>query len=86
MMTEPALDGNRARGYTGQVPRLLQEIYRLQESPGFNDRERLLLKMFANILESEYEVAEPRNRMVRSEYMEVPGRWELIEGMLYGND
>jgi hypothetical protein len=50
-----------------------------------DDDERRLLKMFANLLESHYEVREPRNRMTRDEFFKIPGRWELIEGMLvYG--
>ncbi|MFN7919314.1 MAG: hypothetical protein U0Q16_04410 [Bryobacteraceae bacterium] len=66
------------------MPRLLQEMYRLQAEPtGFNEEERRLLKMFANILESHYEVEERRNLLTVEEYLLLPGRWELLEGVLY---
>jgi len=65
------------------IPKLLQEIYRLQqEFPGLEPRESLLLKMCANLLEDYYEVKNPRNRMTVEEYEKVPGRWELVDGML----
>jgi hypothetical protein len=38
--------------------------------------------MFANLLESHYEVQEPRNRLTFEEYEKIPGRWELWKGML----
>jgi hypothetical protein len=44
------------------MPTLLEEIYRLQgQLTGLDPDERHLLKMFANLLESHYEVKEPRN-------------------------
>jgi hypothetical protein len=65
------------------VPKLLDEAYRLQtELTGLDADERRLLKMFANLLESHYEVKEPRNRLSFEEYEKVPGRWELAGGML----
>jgi len=65
------------------MPKLLEEIYRLQRDfPDLDDRERLLLKMSANLLESYYEVKTPRNKLTIEEYEKVPGRWELIHGML----
>ncbi len=56
--------------------RLQQELTELDE------RERLLLKMFANLLESHYEVKKPQNALTSEEYFKVPGKWELWEGML----
>jgi hypothetical protein len=48
------------------MPPLLTEIYRLQEKlTGLDDYERNLLKMCANLLESRYEVPEPRNLIQR---------------------
>jgi hypothetical protein len=44
--------------------------------------ERRLLKMCANLLESHYDVKDPRNRFTVEEYRKIPGRWELIDGML----
>jgi hypothetical protein len=38
--------------------------------------------MFANLLESHYEIPQPRNRLTFEEYEKVPGRWELMDGML----
>jgi hypothetical protein len=68
------------------MPKLLTEIYRLQsELTDLDSEEQLLLKMFANILESHYEIAKPRNAFNVEEYLKVPGRWELIEGMLYSD-
>ena len=65
------------------MPKLLDEAYRLQtELTGLDADERRLLKMFANLLESHYEVKEPRNRLSFEEYEKVPGRWELADGML----
>jgi len=65
------------------VPRLLDEVYRLQtELTGLDAEERLLLKMFANLLESHYEVKEPRNRLTFEEFEKTPGRWEMMDGML----
>jgi hypothetical protein len=65
------------------MPRLLDEIYRLQSEVAVLDAdERLLLKMFANLLESHYDVKEPRNPLTFDEYETVPGRWELVDGML----
>jgi len=65
------------------VPRLLDEVYRLQtELTGLHAEERLLLKMFANLLESHYEVKEPRNRLTFEEFEKTPGRWEMMDGML----
>jgi hypothetical protein len=65
------------------MPKLLDETYRLQsELTALDADEQRLLKMFANLLESHYEVKEPRNRFTVDEYMKVPGRWELLDGML----
>ena len=65
------------------MPRLLDEVYRLQtELTGLDAEERLLLKMFANLLESHYEVKEPRNRLTFEEFEKTPGRWEMMDGML----
>jgi hypothetical protein len=73
---------NLAGPYAGSVPKLLEEVYRLQRDLQVDDDERLLLKMFANLLESHYEVKEPRNQLTFEEYEKVPGRWELLDGML----
>ena len=57
------------------MPGLLEEVYRLQNQlTEIDDDERRLLKMFANLLESHYQVKEPRNRLTFG--------WELIDGML----
>ena len=65
------------------MPRLLDEIYRLQRDlTELNKDERSLLKMFANLLESHYGIPEPRNRLAFEEYDKLPGRWELMDGML----
>ena len=69
--------------YTGLVPKLLEEIYRLQTNlTALDESEQRLLKMFANLLESHYEMKEPRNRLTADEYFKMPGRWELSDGML----
>ena len=69
--------------YTGFVPKLLEEIYRLQtELTALDADEQRLLKMCANLLEGHYEVREPRNRLTGEEYEKMPGRWELSDGML----
>ena len=65
------------------MPRLLDEVYRLQlVLTEIDNDEQRLLKMFANLLESHYDVREPRNRLTFEEYDKVPGRWELMDGML----
>jgi hypothetical protein len=65
-----------------QLPKLLEEIYRVQrELTNLDDRERLLLKMCANLLESHYEV-KPQNGLTSEEYFQVPGRFEMVDGML----
>ena len=65
------------------MPRLLDEVYRLQRDlTEIDSDEKRLLKMFANILESHYDVRDPRNRLTVDEYEKIPGRWELIDGML----
>ena len=65
------------------MPKLLAGIYRLQKDlTDLDPEEQLLLKMFANLLESHYEVKEPQNRLTDEEYEQVPGRWELCDGML----
>jgi hypothetical protein len=65
------------------MPKLLDEVYRLQsELAELADDEQLLLKMFANLLESHYELKEARNALTFEEYEAVPGRWELVDGML----
>ena len=66
------------------MPPLLTEIYRLQDQlTGLDDYERNLLKMCANLLESRYEVPEPRNLFNVTQFMDLPGRWELLNGRLY---
>ena len=46
------------------MPKLLSEIYRLQgELTDLDSEEQLLLKMFANLMESRYQVRSPRNRL-----------------------
>jgi hypothetical protein len=63
--------------------KLLDAIYRAQDDfPDLDGRERLLLKMCANLFENHYEVKNPRNRLTVEEYEKVPGRWELFDGML----
>lgn len=65
------------------MPRLLDEIYRIQNDLTDLDKdEKLLLKMCANLLESHYEIKNPRNQLTFEEYEKVPGRWELLDGML----
>jgi hypothetical protein len=65
------------------MPKLLGEIYRLQnELTDLDSEEQLLLKMFANLLESHYQVGTPRNGLTGEEYLKVPGRWELVDGLL----
>ncbi|HYK61019.1 MAG TPA: hypothetical protein VEV85_16425 [Bryobacteraceae bacterium] len=51
------------------MPKLLAEVYRLQaELTDLDAKERRLLKMFAHLLESHYDVKEPRNRLTFEEY------------------
>jgi hypothetical protein len=50
--------------------------------PDLDDRERILLKISANLFESYYEIKNPRNQLTIEEYEKVPGRWELMHGML----
>lgn len=65
------------------MPKLLDEIYRVQqEPPDLDEEEKLLLKMCANLLESHYRVSSPRNALTVEEYFKVPGRFELVDGML----
>ena len=65
------------------MPQLLDEINRLQEKlTTLDEHERLLLKMFANLLETHYEIGKPQNALTSEEYDEVPGKWELWDGML----
>jgi hypothetical protein len=65
------------------MPKLLEEVYRLQtELTGLDTDEQLLLKMFANLLEGHYEVNNPRNLLTMEEYEKVPGRWDLWDGLL----
>ena len=65
------------------MPKLLDEVYRLQgQLTDIDAEEQRLPKMFANLLESHYEVKEPRNRLTFEEYEKIPGRWELFDGML----
>jgi hypothetical protein len=66
------------------VPRLLDEIYRLQtELTALDEDERRFLKMFANLLEGHYEVEQPKNRLTIEEFEKMPGRWELWDGFLH---
>ena len=66
------------------MPKLLDEIYRLQqEVTGMDENEQLLLKMCANLLESYKRVKRPQNRLTADEYFKVPGRFELVDGMLH---
>ena len=68
------------------MPKLLDEINRLQtELPELDKHERLVLKMCANLLESHHRVRTPKNRLTVDEYFEVPGKFELIDGMLHYN-
>jgi hypothetical protein len=53
-----------------------------QQLTELNERERLLLKMFANLLETHYEVRKPQNALTAKEYFKVPGGWELSDGTL----
>jgi hypothetical protein len=65
------------------MPKLLDGIYKLQsESADADPGAQQILKLCANLLESHYEVAEPRNRFTFEEYDALPGRWEMIDGML----
>lgn len=65
------------------MPKLLDGIYRLQsELTDLDSEEQLLLKMFANLLEGHYRVGTPRNCLTSEEYFKVPGRWELLDGLL----
>ena len=55
------------------MPKLLAEVYRLQaELTDLDAKERRLLKMFANLLESHYDVKEPRNCLTFEEYEKIP--------------
>jgi hypothetical protein len=66
------------------VPRLLNEIYRLQtELTGIGWYDQMILKMIANLLESHHGVT-ARSGFTFEEFCQVPGRWELIDGMLIG--
>jgi hypothetical protein len=66
------------------VTKLLDEINRLQkELPDLDEHERMLLKMCGNLLESHHRVRRPHNRLTVDEYFKVPGRWELMDGMLH---
>jgi hypothetical protein len=78
-----ALAGTGRAHYALVMPKLLDEIYRLQSQlTELDDDEQLLLKMCANLLESHYRVKNPRNALTVEEYERVPGRWELSDGML----
>ena len=66
------------------MPKLLDEIYRLQgDLTDVDHRAQQLLKMCANLLESHYHVRKPRNRFTAEEYLKLPGRFELLDGMLH---
>ena len=66
------------------MPKLLDEVYRIQTAlTDLDAREQMLLKMFANLLEGYYEVKKPKNRLTADEYFEMPGRFELMDGMLH---
>jgi hypothetical protein len=60
---------------------LLEEIERLEQRE-WDPREQLLLKMCANLLESYHKVKDPKHQLTEQEYFNVPGRWELVDGML----
>jgi hypothetical protein len=65
------------------TPKLLEEIYRLQTEVSDLDPEaRHILTMCANLLKSHYEVKEARNRLTFEEFDDMPGRWDLVDGML----
>lgn len=65
------------------MPELLEGFYRLQgECADADPGGKQILKLCANLLESHYHVAEPRNRFTFEEYDALPGRWEMINGML----
>ncbi len=73
--------------YARNMHKLLDEVYRVQAAlTDLDSQEQLLLKMFANLLEKHYGVRRPRNRLTDEEYFKVPGRWELIDGMLQWTD
>jgi hypothetical protein len=68
------------------MPKLLDEINRLQkELPGMGEDEQRILKMFANILETYGGVRHPQNRFTVDEFIQLPGQWELIDGMLHSD-
>jgi hypothetical protein len=65
------------------MPKVLDQIYRIQaEVTDMDVHERLLVKMCANLLESYHHIRSPKNRLSDEEYFAVPGRWELMDGML----
>jgi hypothetical protein len=65
------------------MPRLLKEIYRVQEElQDLDAHERLMLRMFANLLEGYHRVQTPKNQLTDEEFAALPGRWELVNGML----
>ena len=65
------------------MPKLLDELNRLQlELTDLDERERLLLRMCANLLETYYQVRKPQNQLTVEQYFKVPGRFEFVDGML----
>jgi hypothetical protein len=62
---------------------ILAEIHRLQsESPDLDPHERLILKACANLLETHRNVPSPRNRLTEEEFLAIPQRLDLVNGML----
>jgi hypothetical protein len=65
------------------MPHILDEIYRLQSgSPNLDPHERLILKACANLLETHHNMPSPRNRLTEEEFLAIPQRLELVNGML----
>lgn len=63
--------------------RVLEELNRIRtELTDLDPHDKLILKMCANLLESHHEVRNPQSRFTEEEYLALPGRWELCDGML----
>jgi hypothetical protein len=67
------------------TPCLKKSTVSRTKMPDLDANEKVLLKMFANILESRYDVKNPCNTFTVEEFHRCPGRWELIDGMLYSD-